>query len=359
MKNVDTDEYIALKDGRTLVLKFCIEEGALGGGPAIVQMVSGGGFHTCAINTAGAAFCWGDAGGGGRGAGDPGQLGDGTGMSSATPVSVVQTTAEPFRAISAGTGHSCAIGVSGAAYCWGDNRYGQLGTGDNTSSLVPIAVNSTLEFESISAGLLFTCAVTTSGVAYCWGQDAVGTLGIGTGNTDTCGTLGLCELLPTLVDASGVTFTDIAAGRAHACAVAADGTAYCWGVGEFLGGNNFPFPPNQQSPQAVVGATGFVSVDVGSSHGCGITAGNDLYCWGSNGNFEIGAPVMGSSGAGEQATFVGSGYIVATTGTGYSCGVTAGSPGPLLGTRRLRRAWYLDLRPFVRGVRGQRNVPAR
>ena len=31
LKNVDTNEYIALKDGRTLPIKFRIEEGAIGG----------------------------------------------------------------------------------------------------------------------------------------------------------------------------------------------------------------------------------------------------------------------------------------------------------------------------------------
>lgn len=57
-----------------------------------------------------------------------------------------------------------------AAYCWGDNGYGQLGTGNEHPSAVPVAVAGGETFASVSAGDGFTCGVTTSGEGYCWGR---------------------------------------------------------------------------------------------------------------------------------------------------------------------------------------------
>jgi alpha-tubulin suppressor-like RCC1 family protein len=45
-----------------------------------------------------------------------------------------------FKATSAGYRHTCAIITAGAAYCWGDNEYGQLGSVAVTGSAVPVAV---------------------------------------------------------------------------------------------------------------------------------------------------------------------------------------------------------------------------
>jgi len=75
--------------------------------------------------------------------------------------------------------------MSGAAYCWGYNAYGQLGDGTTTDRLVPTPVAGGLTFAAVSAGPIVpfyghTCGVTTSGTAYCWGDNFRGELGDGT-----------------------------------------------------------------------------------------------------------------------------------------------------------------------------------
>lgn len=100
--------------------------------------IAAGEMHTCALWLPGAGsprvpVC---AGYNGRG-----QLGDGTSSTSVTFTRVsLPATAPDFFRITAGRGHSCALSVAGsqgaatdgsdffgAAFCWGDNTFGQVG----------------------------------------------------------------------------------------------------------------------------------------------------------------------------------------------------------------------------------------
>src|SRR6266496_430809 len=44
-----------------------------------------------------------------------------------------------FVQVSAGGVHTCGVTADNRAYCWGDNRYGELGDGTTTPRLVPVA----------------------------------------------------------------------------------------------------------------------------------------------------------------------------------------------------------------------------
>jgi len=75
-----------------------------------------------------------------------------------------------FSTVSAGSGRTCGVTTSDAAYCWGSNPNGQLGNGTTTSSSLPVAVSGGLSFSTVSAGDQQTCGMTTRGTAYCWGN---------------------------------------------------------------------------------------------------------------------------------------------------------------------------------------------
>lgn len=122
---------------------------------------------TCAVTTAGAAYCWGRYD----------NLGGGAMTTSSVPAQVVAGIT--LATISLSPFHTCGVATDAAAYCWGYNDNGQLGNGTRTGTLAPVRVSGGLSFASVSAGGFHTCGITTDNVAYCWGSGYVGVLGDG------------------------------------------------------------------------------------------------------------------------------------------------------------------------------------
>jgi alpha-tubulin suppressor-like RCC1 family protein len=82
----------------------------------------------------------------------------------------------PTGIVQGGIAHACAIDDAGAAYCWGWNGAGQLGDATTTNRLVPTAVFGNLKFDSIALGSAFSCAMSGAAI-HCWGGNSVGQLG--------------------------------------------------------------------------------------------------------------------------------------------------------------------------------------
>ncbi len=135
-----------------------------------VRAISAGDSHTCAITDQGRIACWGSGG--------EGQLGNRTTMSSRVPVTVVGL-ARGAVAVSAGSGHTCAITPTGGVACWGANDDGELGDGSTAGSAIPVDVAGLAQASAIAAGSNHTCAATVAGVS-CWGINQSGQLGNGT-----------------------------------------------------------------------------------------------------------------------------------------------------------------------------------
>lgn len=132
------------------------------GAPLDVTGLALGGSHTCAITDVGSVKCW--------GANNKGQLGDNTVVTKLTPT-LVSGLSSGVVSITAGDSHTCAVTSSGAAWCWGANDYGQLGDGSTLMRATPVSVTSLGSgVASVTAGNLHTCAITTAGEAKCWGQ---------------------------------------------------------------------------------------------------------------------------------------------------------------------------------------------
>jgi alpha-tubulin suppressor-like RCC1 family protein len=178
--------------------------------------VAAGAIHTCGIAADGRAWCWGADPNGqlGIGATSLSELCDGF-VCSTTPLAVSTTRLFNVGTMVVGTDHSCALS-SGAAYCWGPNRFGALGDGTSTTRTSPVAVSGGLTFVSLTAGDAMTCGLTSGGDAYCWGKSS------GPGNPTA-------RLAPTLVGGS-LSYQQIDAGASHTCGITTQGNAYCWGA---------------------------------------------------------------------------------------------------------------------------------
>jgi alpha-tubulin suppressor-like RCC1 family protein len=252
------------------VVQSAVEPGA--------QTVAAGLYHTCALDAAGAAWCW--------GVNDQGRLGDGTTTARPSPVPV--SGGITFASLTAGGAHTCGLDAAGRAWCWGSNGFGQVG--DVTmrdERLEPVAVGapaggSPLTFSLVTAGWTHTCGLGTNGVAWCWGNNTSGQLGNLTPTE---------ARRPTQV-AGGLVFRTLSAEALHTCGVTSDGRAYCWGnndEGQLGTGSTTA----TALPVAVAGPSGYAAIAAGgtdgpSSHTCGALTNGATRCWGDNASGQLG-----------------------------------------------------------------------
>ena len=266
--------------------------------PPPVTSVGAGSIHTCGLTVTGTAYCW--------GFNDFGQLGDGSTTGSLRPVPV--SGGIRFSSISIRGGHTCGVTPVGDVYCWGENFRGQLGDGTTINRLTPVLVSGGLSFASVSTAFSETCGITTGGDAYCWGENFFGQLGDGT-------TMNRLSPVPV---AGGLTFASLSTGD-HTCGLTAAGDTYCWGDnrGGILGDGT---TKDRLTPVRVAGGLSLASLSTGAWHTCGVTAAGDAYCWGANRDGQLGD---GTTNRSLTPVLVSGGLSFASVSAGnINCGVT-------------------------------------
>lgn len=247
------------------------------------RVMTTGDIETCGITNRATTYCWG-AKALGIQALNCAQFGLPCML---TPVEM--DNGRKYAAISAGDMHVCAVDVSGIAYCWGNDWYGQIGNGvsGDVDAVTPQPVGGggeTLRFTSITAGRFHTCAIATTGDSYCWGDDQYGELGAGATASETCmGTVNPCSTRPLKV-AGGHTFVALAASDRETCGRTATGELYCWGVASGASDVCTPTLGTGCTRTPLVQSNGTLYADfvMGDVHQCGQLAAGTLECWGAN-----------------------------------------------------------------------------
>jgi len=187
-------------------------------------------------------------------------------------------SAPGFHVVQVANGHlyTCAVTADHKAWCWGENRQGQLAQGYYDSSaavvthFIPLEVPLADVVEVRGGYDGAACARTGGGLVYCWGYLRFAEAPVTTP-----------ELVPGLTNVVG-----IGVGAHHTCAVKSDGTVWCWGWngdGQ-LGTGNFQY--STTPVQSLM--TGAVSVTVGYWHTCAQKSDGSLWCWGRNSEGQIG-----------------------------------------------------------------------
>jgi alpha-tubulin suppressor-like RCC1 family protein len=288
-----------------------------------------GGRHTCALRADATLWCWGDN--------THGQLGDGRTVSRPTPARV----AGAWASVSAGDDSTCGIRADGTLWCWGDvptegrtARPRQVGDlagwvnvsvgdahvcgvrtgaalwcwGDN-GHRPPARVHTDVAtaWAEVAAGQGHTCARTTEGRVWCWGDDVSpgGPVDLPGVSTVRANATGFCALgtdhrlwcwdyytdpdraVPSLVS-DDRTWTAFGVSGPTGCGIRTGASLWCWGD-NFEGqlGDGTVSAADQEVPVRS-GTASWLAVSLGGRHTCGIRTDHSLWCWGNNGNGQLG-----------------------------------------------------------------------
>ncbi len=138
----------------------------------------------------------------------------------------------------------------------------------------PVQVGSATNWTAISQGVADTCGI-AGGKLYCWGLNQHGVLGLG--NTTQYETP---QQVGSATNWTAISIrNDLSNGDSAACGISG-GALYCWGgngEGEVGNGNT----TEQNLPVQIGSLTTWTAVSAVNNSTCAI-AGSQLYCWGSN-----------------------------------------------------------------------------
>lgn len=231
-----------------------------------------GGRHVCAVRSDGSLACW--------GANNEGQLGRPPRRTDSYEPGTVGTDNEWERVDGGHRYHSCGLQMDGSLWCWGYSYFGQGGFGGTLFRQLPERVG-TETWQALSVGYNTTCGVRAEGSLWCWGSNVSGATGIGDVEVDQ---VNVPARVGTRTD-----WVDVDLGRHHGCAIAGDGSLWCWGENENgqLGKGD---REDRDAPVRVGNRTDWSRLGLGEQTTCALTTDARLRCWGSNGLGELGLP---------------------------------------------------------------------
>ena len=241
------------------------------------QYVGAGADMTCGLTTTGGAYCW----------GLPMYFSTGTSMPFLNGIPEPIDGTHLFSRLDVGwDAGACGLTTANLPICWGVDGYGQVGNGGASPGAPPTPVVGAPALASIARSLFDGCGITEGGAAYCWGSNETGLLGVADSTLTTTCTGTLCSPIAVAIPgATGLVPSSLSLSTNHACGLKPDGTAYCWGNGGVNNGQASPAVP-------LATALRFKQLAVGSGFFCGLATDAWTYCWGENqyGQTGTGAP---------------------------------------------------------------------
>ena len=128
------------------------------------------------------------------------------------------------------TGDSACAVANSEVYCWGENEHGQLGVGDTYDRKRPVKVETpqNTNFTSVGVGHSHACALADNGSVWCWGNGGSGRLG------DASGTSQYIPVQADFGSSHNISVSVLEVGQYHNCIIGTntdDNTeqVWCWG----------------------------------------------------------------------------------------------------------------------------------
>jgi len=279
-------------------------------GHAAAPSIAAGNDRTCTIDSSGAARCWGDN--------SDGALGNGETLVRSLPTAVPGLSSG-VKAIAAGAFHACAVTAASGLVCWGHNGQGQLGNGTEVDSSGPAPVEGLSSgVKAVAAGDEHTCALTLAGAVLCWGDGYDGQLGNGSE--------GMVSSVPVPVAGLSSGVVAIATGGFHTCALTAAGAMLCWGANDYGQLGNGSSQLAISTPVPVSGfASSVTAITAGERHTCALNSSGTAFCWGFNGQGQLGNGTTNHSSVPIPLPGLLSGAKAISAGSYHTCALNSSS----------------------------------
>jgi alpha-tubulin suppressor-like RCC1 family protein/regulation of enolase protein 1 (concanavalin A-like superfamily) len=256
-----------------------------------IEAISAEGYHAVAIRKSDhTIWAWGQNA--------SGELGNGTTITTATPVQVTMNGVAFAGAtkVLAGSGYTLALkGNEGTVWAWGANYSGILGDGTDHNASQPVQV---LGFDpqnpaaDIATGVYHSMALCGDGRVWTWGENVYGELG--NGSITPFGEP--ASSIPRPLPVSGITgnVAAIGAGRTRSFVIDQSGRIWAWGLNAY-GVLGQEVPPDQTLPAILTTAQDGTEIKdvkavacLGNSASLALKTNGSVWACGYNGSGGLG-----------------------------------------------------------------------
>ena len=204
-----------------------------------------------------------------------------------------------WKRLARGSLNTCATDTDDHLWCWYgiDSFARDLGTPVSGSTL----------WRETAVGKDLSCGISTANQLYCWGQGfswIPQLIGIGSWKKVALAVFNGCaidgggalhcwssygkppEPVP-VASGSTVPWFAISVGQSANCGIRTDGSLWCWGLnGEGQVGDGTT--TKREAPVPIMAGSSWQRVSVGTIHTCGVQTDGSLWCWGSGSNGRLG-----------------------------------------------------------------------
>jgi len=243
-----------------------------------------------------------------------GQLGDNTLTNRSSPV---QTMAygTTWKQIGAGYNHAAGVKSDGTLWIWGNNTNGRLGDNSIVHRSSPVqTVGAATNWIQVFCGDSHTGASKNDASLWCWGNNSNGQLG-----DDSI----THRSSPVQTIAVGTNWKYLSCGKNHTAGLKIDGTLWLWGNNSYgqLGDNSIT---HRSSPvQTTAYGSNWSRVSCGSNMTVAVKSNGTLWCWGKNGNYELGDNTANNRSSPVQTAVYGTNWVSCMGGYNHTMAINS------------------------------------